>query len=946
MAPFALHGGAMTTIFALYRVTCASAATLGEASAEALVISGTSARFLRAQSVAATGGFNASWLPGVFGAAPGENTTCFQAKHVNVHEKVAHRGVQNLLIAHRRAWARIDAAGKAAAVFEDDIAYLGPDLELQQDVKRCDREPGCLLWLGVHHEFMTTHALYVTPSAARLLLSITQGICAWPGTDHHLRDACYHRRVNGRKWPGLRCQMPTARSKRKAYFASGYFVQDRVEVVPYLHAQGGKDGAQLVKTPTLAQGLCAYRRSYSGCTCDCQRLPQHLRNLCYRRGRCWPAEEQLDGVDPAFARYATDGSHELLACPRVEQPQRGGMSPPLGSPASLRAGNETAMVRPLVVLDPSSSQAEKPRSWQQGAHLSSPAYMTLVERLSVLAGAALSDPTQADKIFNATGPGNQHVFALRALGLQRGVSMTQLSRASVNFRDEVLGLLNDHLLPYAQQLFGGRKPKLFRLTLSRSVHLAEETVRSRAMLWHWDSLKTNTMKLLIYLTPVPSNQSGCMLALLDKATGLPFRMRKEAPWGDEIRPPPVPRPWLRALLDTGYRPLCITGGTGTIVAFDTNIIHRGSRPAPGLFRDSMLLELTPGPRLGGGGEVAAVSAFGAGNAQPVMTAQALPRRRALEAAGPEALASTGLAFGTNAPGGRRMPVLGFGTANRKASRGAALVRSLLAFLELGGRLIDTAQMYHNHREIGQAVHESMVPREQVWVVSKVNTNRHIKGFVNTARGAMQVVDDCLAELKLSWVDVMLIHLPWENTAQERLAVWKGLLAAKSAGKVRHVGVSNFNRAQIEHLVEATGEWPAVNEIEFHPWVTNQTRALVHWCQLHGITVIGYGSLGGSKNRDKGAASVVQTVAKRYAMSAAQLLLAYSLQRGVAVIPGATSREHIADNLKLLSTSTRPPLMPEDLQSLEASSAPRAFKRWKGLCKDDQGTDGAPCKPAV
>ena len=276
-----------------------------------------------------------------------------------------------------------------------------------------------------------------------------------------------------------------------------------------------------------------------------------------------------------------------------------------------------------------------------------------------------------------------------------------------------------------------------------------------------------------------------------------------------------------------------------------------------------------------------------------------------------------------------MPVLGFGTSNRRASIGKPLVRSLVIYLQQGGRLIDTAQMYGNYEDIREALAQSGVPRSDVWIISKVNTNKGktfrdpkeqaVKGWVNTTAGARRAVAHGLRRLGVQWIDVMLIHGPFGQSTEELLAVWRGLLEAKRAGQVRVVGVSNFDRARIEALEAASGERPAVNQLEYHPWVTQEAHDLVTWCKAHGIIVIAYGSLGGSQNKAK--SEVATKIAARHGVSNSQVLLRWAVDQGVVVIPGATTAAHISDNLKL-----KPFVLDEsDLAALRQSQKPRSFR---------------------
>jgi len=114
-------------------------------------------------------------------------------------------------------------------------------------------------------------------------------------------------------------------------------------------------------------------------------------------------------------------------------------------------------------------------------------------------------------------------------------------------------------------------------------------------------------------------------------------------------------------------------------------------------------------------------------------------------------------------------------------------------------------------------------------------------------------------------------------------------------------------------------------------VSSQTRSLVRWCQERKITVIAYGSLGGSANRDANGMAAVHAAAHKYSVSTAQVLLRWALQQGVVVIPGATSEGHIAENLRLLRP--RWSLTEREMRDIEASQPPSSFKRWRGLCAD-------------
>ena len=156
-------------------------------------------------------------------------------------------------------------------------------------------------------------------------------------------------------------------------------------------------------------------------------------------------------------------------------------------------------------------------------------------------------------------------------------------------------------------------------------------------------------------------------------------------------------------------------------------------------------------------------------------------------------------------GSMQMPRIGFGTCCRSSANGPPLIKSTLAYLAEGGRLIDTAQMYKNHKALAQAIAQSGINREELWITSKIMT---IAGGLGRAATFRQVNRSVRGELDLEWVDLMLLHHAKGNSRDERVAQWQGLLDARAAGLVKNVGVSNYNQQQIQELHAATGyaEW--------------------------------------------------------------------------------------------------------------------------------------------
>eukprot|EP00931_Biecheleriopsis_adriatica_P043402 TRINITY_DN24816_c0_g1_i1.p1 TRINITY_DN24816_c0_g1~~TRINITY_DN24816_c0_g1_i1.p1 ORF type:complete len:349 (-),score=56.92 TRINITY_DN24816_c0_g1_i1:152-1198(-) len=272
-----------------------------------------------------------------------------------------------------------------------------------------------------------------------------------------------------------------------------------------------------------------------------------------------------------------------------------------------------------------------------------------------------------------------------------------------------------------------------------------------------------------------------------------------------------------------------------------------------------------------------------------------------------------------------MPPIGFGTCCRPSAKGKALIQSASIYLAAGGRLIDTAQMYRNHKDLAVAIRKANIPRAELWVTSKVNNRKKALAQADV----VNAVEESLEELGLDYIDLMLLHqspTKWRKTNAEAATEWKGLIEAQKSGKVRSIGVANFNREEIENLIAQTGVTPASNQIEFHPWVPLEMKELVKWCQSRGIAVTAYGSLGSSFNKASGA--VVDKIAQANRVSNAEVLLRWALDKEVAVIPGATSEDHIKENLQIASSTFH--LSPDDSLQLEGGKKPAEFRRWHNI----------------
>jgi len=244
--------------------------------------------------------------------------------------------------------------------------------------------------------------------------------------------------------------------------------------------------------------------------------------------------------------------------------------------------------------------------------------------------------------------------------------------------------------------------------------------------------------------------------------------------------------------------------------------------------------------------------------------------------------------------GLQMPALGFGTCCRPSAHGPAVIESTIRYLKAGGRLVDTAMAYGNHKEIGSAIASSGVPRENIWLTSKIAPNT-----VKSRNATIAACDAILSDLGVRYLDLLLIHSP--KLKQEKTTeLWLGLIELKRTGKVKAIGVSNFNWLEILALQKATGELPEVNQLQFHPWTPRQWKAVVTKQQESGVSTTAYTSLGGSRFRSAGSnwGEVLKAAAAKYNATEAQVLLRWALQQGVAVIPGSSSEAHICENLRV------------------------------------------------
>jgi len=247
--------------------------------------------------------------------------------------------------------------------------------------------------------------------------------------------------------------------------------------------------------------------------------------------------------------------------------------------------------------------------------------------------------------------------------------------------------------------------------------------------------------------------------------------------------------------------------------------------------------------------------------------------------------------------GNQMPILGLGVW--QVAPGKETRRAVGSALEIGYRLIDTAKLYGNERDVGAAVRESGIPREEIFVTTKLWNDDH--GY----EPALRAFERSRQELGLDYVDLYLIHWPVPRLRQES---WKALLRLREQGLVRSIGVSNYTIRHLQELLPATPIPPSVNQVEFHPFLYQ--RELLEFCQSRGIKVEAYSPLArGRRMKDP----VTVEMAARYARTPAQVMIRWSIQHGLVVIPKSVRPERIRENATVFDFE----LTPKDMERLDA-----------------------------
>ena len=235
-----------------------------------------------------------------------------------------------------------------------------------------------------------------------------------------------------------------------------------------------------------------------------------------------------------------------------------------------------------------------------------------------------------------------------------------------------------------------------------------------------------------------------------------------------------------------------------------------------------------------------------------------------------------------------IPQIGVGTWTL---RGETAQRNVRLALEAGFRHIDTAQMYENESEVGQGIADSGVPRGEIFVTTKVSTSNMRKG----PEAVRQSIDESLAQLGTGYIDLLLIHWPVKDCVHD---TWQVMEEYVRQGKLRSIGVSNFNRHHLDELLAYADIRPVINQIEVHPLMSQEEN--IAYNRSLGIQVEAWGPFG-QGDIDVVGHPLLQSLAAKYQKSASQIVLRWIVQRQMITIPRAKPN-HFKENLEVMAFS--------------------------------------------
>jgi 2,5-diketo-D-gluconate reductase A len=227
-------------------------------------------------------------------------------------------------------------------------------------------------------------------------------------------------------------------------------------------------------------------------------------------------------------------------------------------------------------------------------------------------------------------------------------------------------------------------------------------------------------------------------------------------------------------------------------------------------------------------------------------------------------------------------------------------------IDAGYRLIDTAQGYANEEGVGEAIRAASVPRNELYITSKLRNAAHKRD------AALKAFDETMTKLGIEQLDLFLIHWPLPGQGNY-VEAWKTLIELRDGGRIKSIGVSNFNQDHLERIIAETGVTPAVNQIELHPRFQQRDKREFH--AATGIRIESWSPLGSGRLLGD---ATIEGIAKKHGKSTAQVIIRWHLQQGLIVIPKSVHKDRIAANFDVFGFA----LDADDLKQIDAMDSAR------------------------
>ncbi|MER9675983.1 aldo/keto reductase [Mesorhizobium sp. M0208] len=252
--------------------------------------------------------------------------------------------------------------------------------------------------------------------------------------------------------------------------------------------------------------------------------------------------------------------------------------------------------------------------------------------------------------------------------------------------------------------------------------------------------------------------------------------------------------------------------------------------------------------------------------------------------------------------GSAIPQIGLGVWQVDPAITAKVVRW---GIEAGYRLIDTAEGYQNEEGVGQAIRSAGVPRSELFITSKLRNGAHQRD------AALRAFDGTMSKLGIEQIDLFLIH--WPVPSQDRyVEAWKTLIELRQSGRIKSIGVSNFNQDHLERIIGETGVTPTVNQIELHPRFQQRDKREFH--DRHNIRIESWSPLGSGRLLSD---PTLESIARKHGKSVAQVIIRWHLQEGLIVIPKSIHQDRIAANFDVFDFE----LEAKDLELIRGMDSP-------------------------